>query len=201
MEIPTKPKIPFLRKALTPLWDYLYRSKIVAGSGITIDEIPGSGTLISSTQGESTPAVLCPFGKLTTWQDGDILKQGILGGAFIAGDKNYNVPDYEISPDVDGEWLVEISLSEITANTDDDITLILGGIETATGTPSWNKISYTGSQNYTDSTNFASPTSTGTLVVPIGRIVVESELIIFHPLDCGSIIGGQCNGILSHSRI
>lgn len=48
MELPPPPKIPFLRKALKPLWAYLSRTQLVAGEGITLHEDPGGGVLLTT---------------------------------------------------------------------------------------------------------------------------------------------------------
>ncbi len=205
MELPKIPSIPFLRVHLDDLWTYLKRSKLVVGPGLKLREEGNSGMLLElETSSGSSSSSSCSFGKIKTWSESGATKKGVTGGNILCGDKNYFVDDLEIPFNADGsgdgQWLVEILLSGITANLDDDEELILGGIKTSTGTPSWNLIPYTGSENYTSNTNFTTPASEATLAVPIGRVTVEGDLVTIESSGCGWIFASQCNGVLSYSR-
>lgn len=151
-----------------------------------------------------TNSSLCSFGGIVN-NDDPTNNRAILGGAITCGDQNFNVANYPFPVDAggsaDGEWLVEISINGITFNTDDDDSLILSGIETATGTPTWNKIAYTGSENYTSNTNPTTPTGTGTVVLPVGLLTVSGVSTTFDNTGCGAFLVGQCAGVLSYSRL
>jgi hypothetical protein len=95
---------------------------------------------------------------------------------------------------------VYIQLTGVTPNTDDDDELMLPGVATATGTPTWQTLAYTGSENYPDTTNPATPAGTGTIIVPIGTLTVADGAASFAPVNCGNIAVGQCGGTLSYSR-
>ena len=146
----------------------------------------------------------CSFGEIVLNND-PTNNRAILGGAITCGDQNFNVANYPFPVNADGsadgQWLIEISISDITFNTDDDDSLILPGIETTTGTPTWNKIAYTGSENYTSNTNPTTPTGTGTVVLPIGLLTVREDKANFANTGCGSFIIDQCAGVFSYSRV
>lgn len=120
---------------------------------------------------------------------------------MTCGDQNFNVANYVLDLDTDGERLVQIALTGVTCATDDAEEIFLPGVTTATGTPSWEVITYTGSENYDDTTNPTAPDSpTGTAIVGIGRIKILDGAATFSPTGCGTIRVGQCAGIISHSR-
>jgi hypothetical protein len=141
----------------------------------------------------------CSFGSIITVDDGTYTK-AISGGAFLCGDKNFNVPYRGINLGASGSWLVQITLTGIDPSTDDDNQVFLSGVITASGTPSWGTVAYTGSENYTPNTNPATPTSTGTIVIPIGLLVVASGAATLTSVGCGTIEATQCGGILTHTR-
>jgi len=142
----------------------------------------------------------CPFGEIQTNTE-DPPVTSIRGGLMICGDQNFNVADQPLTLGTPGEWLVEISMDGVTASTDDDDEIFLPGVTTATGTPAWNNIAFTGSENYTDTTNPSSPSSpTGTIIIGCGRLTIADGVASFVPTGCGTITVGQCAGILSHSR-
>ena len=146
----------------------------------------------------------CSFGHAVLNND-PVNNRAILGGAITCGDQNFNVANYPFpvksDGSADGQWLIEISISGITFNTDDDDSLILPGIETATGTPTWNKIAYTGSENYTSNTNPTTPTGTGTVVLPIGLLTVSGSSAQLANTGCGAFLVDQCAGVFSYSRV
>jgi hypothetical protein len=145
-------------------------------------------------------AVQCPFGKLTT-HDG---KGFILGGIVYAGDKNFVVEDYEYYPNLAGTWLVSIQL-DVEANRDDQHEIILPGIKTSSDTPEFMLKTWTEGTNYDDNTNPDVSDGIGTIVVPIGKLILEgtSEIkaVTFEPVRCGDIFCDQCGGILTHERV
>ncbi len=145
----------------------------------------------------------CAFGSIYNPND-ETFTKAILGGALMIGDQNFAVPfkGIPISSDgsADGEWLVEISVGGIQFATDDDEVVFLPGIITASGPPAWGLIAYTGVEDYTANTNPSTPAGTGTVVIPIGRIVVTNSRVEFFPTGCGDIYVTQCAGILSFTR-
>lgn len=141
----------------------------------------------------------CPFGEIIDTTDSPPGK-AIRGGLFVCGDKNFNVPDQVLSLGTDGDWLVQIKLTGVTPAHDDDSEIFLPGVTTATGTPEWdNKTNSEGTQ-YDDNTNPANPGATGTLVVPIGRLVITDGVATLANTGCGTITAGQCAGILNFTR-
>ena len=146
----------------------------------------------------------CSFGGIVL-NDDPVNNRAIIGGAITCGDQNFNVANYpfpvKLDGTSDGQWLIEISISGISFNTDDDDSLILPGIETATGTPTWNKITYTGSENYTSNTNPTTPTGTGTVVLPVGVLNVSGGTATLANTGCGAFLVDQCAGVFSYSRV
>lgn len=141
----------------------------------------------------------CSFGSIITVDDGTYTR-AISGGAFLCGDKNFNVAYRGINLGTSGSWLVQITLTGIDPSTDDDNQVFLSGVITASGTPAWGTVAYTGSENFTANTNPATPSSTGTIVIPIGLLVVASGAAILTSVGCGTIEATQCGGILTHTR-
>jgi hypothetical protein len=160
--------------------------------------VAGSGYYHSTDKGSVST---CPFGELETNTE-DPPVTSIRGGLLVCGDKNYAVPNYALTLGTPGSWLVEINVTGVTAATDDDDELFLPGVTTATDpAPGWTLISYTGSENYTSTTNPASPaTPTGTAIIGIGLLVIADGAATFTPTGCGTITVGQCAGILNHAR-
>lgn len=157
-------------------------------------------TQSSPSKPGGTSQSTCPFGELETSTD-DPPVTSIRGGLMTCGDQNFNVANYVLDLDTDGERLVQIALTGVTCATDDAEEIFLPGVTTATGTPSWEVITYTGSENYDDTTNPTAPDSpTGTAIVGIGRIKILDGAATFSPTGCGTIRVGQCAGIISHSR-
>lgn len=141
----------------------------------------------------------CPLGEIYNPSDG-VSALAVRGGAVTIGDKNLNVPYYDIDTGTDGQWLLEVSISGVSFNTDDDDSLFLPGIEAVSGSAEWNALSYSGSEDYTDMTNPETPTGTGTAVLPIGLLVVNSGKATFSPTGCGSFLVSQCAGVMSYVR-
>lgn len=147
--------------------------------------------------GGGSSASGCPFGEILVVGADTTIR----GGLLVCGDKNFNVANRVLSLASDGAWLVEISLSNITLGTDDDGEIFVGGVTTSSGTPAWNLIAYTGTENYTDTTNPSSPASpTGTAVTGTGILTITAGVASFQPTGCGTIRIGACDGILASSR-
>ena len=144
-------------------------------------------------------AAECPFGEIITVDDGTYTK-AIRGGAMLCGDQNFNVPYRGIALGADSWVLLKITLTGIDPATDDDDEIFLSGVVTASGTPAWGTVTYTGSESYTPNTNPSTPAGTGTIVIPIGILKVTSGVATLTPVGCGTITVGQCAGILSHTR-
>lgn len=173
---------------------------LVPGVGYFFNRSQGGTSLEIRQRGGSDSAVAaCALGQLYNPNDGNSTK-AVRGGAVSIGDRNLNVPYYDVDTSTDGQWLIEVSISGVSFNTDDDDSLILPGIETASGSPTWNAISYTGSEDYTDNTNPSTPTGTGTAVLPIGLLTVASGKATFSPTGCGSFVVTQCAGVMTHER-
>lgn len=180
--------------------NYIRATTVTSVNGGILKETP-NGTIINvqKTGVTSTSAANCAFGEIITVDDGTYTR-AISGGVFLCGDKNFNVPYRGIALATSGSWLVQLTLTGIDPATDDDDQVFLSGIITASGTPAWGTVDYTGSQNYTINTNPASPSGTGTIVIPIGILVVASGAATLTPVACGTIEATQCGGILTHTR-
>ena len=156
-------------------------------------------TVPGSRGGGGGSSSICPFGELIDVDSGGFTK-AIRGGAMLCGDKNFNVAWYGIDLTTPVSQLIEITLTGVDPASDDDDEIFLSGAVTASGTPTWGTVTYTGSENYTANTNPTTPAGTGTIVIPIGILVVAGGAATFTPVGCGTITVGQCAGILSHTR-
>jgi hypothetical protein len=143
----------------------------------------------------ATDSAPCPFGEITR-SEGETY---IRGGPLLCGDKNFNVGDYELDLETDGTWLVSIKL-DCECNRDDDGEIILGGIKTSDDTPAWHKKAWTDGTSYDDNTSPDVSDGIGSIVIPIGKLAVESGSASFEPVACGFITIGQCDGTFSHTR-
>ena len=181
--------------------NYIRATTVTSVNGGILKETP-NGTIINVQKPgvtSTSAATACPFGEIITVDDGTYTR-AISGGVFLCGDKNFNVPYRGIVLATSGSWLVQLTLTGIDPATDDDDQVFLSGIITASGTPAWGTVAYTGTQNYTSNTNPASPSGTGTIVIPIGILVVASGAATLTPVGCGTIEATQCGGILTHTR-
>lgn len=140
----------------------------------------------------------CVFGDIVSINDESEFIVGLLGGVCICGDKNFNVPYYGIDLETNAELLISLKLDNIKFNTDTDNTFILPGIDTSTGTPSYEETAAT--SNYPDNINPSTPTSMGTIYVPLGLLTVLDGNATFEAVTCGSILISHCGGILNSTR-
>lgn len=172
-------------------------------SGANYADYPSAGTTYTERRqgGDSTPtpSLSCSFGR--SYLDPESGDWYLQGGNVLCGDKNFFVADKLVNASTDGEYLVFIKLDSIKANTDDDEEIILPGIRTSTGTPQWDNTPYTEGVNYPSNTNFTGPTSSGRIIVPLGRMRIEDEVVSFELSSCGDISVNQCAGVLSYSRV
>ena len=174
---------------------------VTSVNGGILKETP-NGTIINLQKPgvtSTSAANVCAFGEIITVDDGTYTR-AISGGVFLCGDKTFNVPHRGIVLATSGSWLVKLTLTGIDPATDDDDQIFLSGIITASGTPAWGTVAYTGSESYTSNTNPASPSGTGTIVIPIGILVIASGSATLTPVGCGTIEATQCGGILTHTR-
>ena len=181
--------------------NYIRATTVTSVNGGILKETP-NGTIINVQKPgvtSTSAANVCAFGEIITVDDGTYTR-AISGGVFLCGDKTFNVPHRGIVLATSGSWLVKLTLTGIDPATDDDDQIFLSGIITASGTPAWGTVAYTGSESYTSNTNPASPTGTGTIVIPIGILVVASGAATLTPVGCGPIEATQCGGILTHTR-
>jgi len=203
MRIPTNPlKGDSVTHKITEIINFLRYSNLTGVVGGRLVKTPNGSTLFidAGKGGKTSSSSSCTFGEIYTNNE-DPPVTAIRGGLIICGDKNFNVPDQPLTLGTAGTWLVEISLSGVTATTDDDDEIFLPGCTTATGTPDWNNIAYTGTENYTDTDNPTSPTApTGTIVVGIGTLDIADGVATLAPTGCGTIRVDQCAGLLTHSR-
>lgn len=155
-----------------------------------------------STPSRPGAAGICRFGEVIDIPEDDPgYTQAIRGGVFYCGDKNFNVPDKPILTSTPSDKLIYLKLLTVDPNTDDDDEIFLPGVKTTTATaPTWESLTFTGSEHYPDTTNPASPTGTGTLIVPIGRLIVADGSATLDAVDCGNITATHCAGTLAHTR-
>ncbi len=176
------------------------RLQMRGGKGVLAKYGPNGFVVSASGKGGTSSAPpACALGQIYNPNDG-FSSKAVRGGAVAIGDKNLNIPYYDLDGVGNGQWLLEVSISGVSFNTDDDDSLMLPGIETATGSPTWNAIVYTGAQDYTDTTNPTTPTGTGTAILPIGLLTVTSGQAYFSPTGCGSFLVTQCGGVMTYAR-
>lgn len=201
MRIPPYPvKGGSVESTIREIIAYIRATTITSVSGGRLKVFPNGTTLqIGVNESGSSIPQTCPFGEIIDVDDGTYTK-AIRGGAMLCGDKNFNVPYLGIALGTDSWSLIQITLTGIDPASDDDDEIFLPGCITASGTPSWGTVTYTGSESHTSNTNPATPAGTGTIVIPIGVLKVVSGTATFTPTGCGTIRVSQCAGILDHSR-
>jgi len=140
----------------------------------------------------------CAFGSITSSVSGSSAVY-IQGGIVFAGDKNFNVSPFELDVDTDTSETGDLYYFEIPceANRDDDNELILGGIKTSTWDKSWVHESV---EEYPDNTPPILPSGIGTIIIPLGKIIITEGIPTFSPTGCGNIRIDQCGGTLTFSR-
>lgn len=204
MKLPSNPlKGDDVAAKIVEIINFIRASRVTSVVGGQVRETP-NGTVLTfkpgSSMGGGSSSSTCSFGEIYTNEE-DPPVTAIRGGAFICGDQNFAVADQPLTLGTAGKWLVEISLTGVTAATDDDGELFLPGVTTATGTPAWANNSYSGSESYTATTNPSGPSApTGTIIIPIGVLTIADEVATLSPTGCGTIRIDQCAGILSHTR-
>jgi hypothetical protein len=127
-------------------------------------------------------------------------KTYIRGGILYAGDATLNVDDHELSVATNGTWLLSLQL-DVEANRDTNNEIILPGIKTTTDIPAYNLKPWTEGTNYDPNTNPNVSDGIGTIVIPIGKLIIENNIARLEAAECGNIRVLQCGGVLSHERV
>ena len=132
------------------------------------------------------------FCKLDAYPINGVGKTVVKGGLIQAGISNMLIPDYVLDLDVDIDKLLWVNV-EVIANMDDDNSLFLPGIKSAT--------SPDGIQSgaaFPLSTKCLIPYGTGSYVHKIGRIVISSKVPTYYPYtqSCQSVLLWQRDGTI-----
>jgi len=138
----------------------------------------------------------CPFGGLVRIVAEQGAVTGIRGGTVHCGDKNFIIDDAQ-TPASDGEWIACLSVS-CEVNQDDDNSILLPGVKTGTA-PSGIQYASAGS-GYPDNSNPSAGSGQGTIILPIGWVMVENGNPRFWPDGCGNFVINHCVGTLSYHR-
>ncbi|MGA0846246.1 MAG: hypothetical protein ACO3RV_06855 [Luteolibacter sp.] len=144
-----------------------------------------------------TPSTPCPFGRIIKIPDTDPVETGILGGTIHCGDQNWSIEPYSINLASDVDNLVWFSVSA-TVNTDDDGVLLLPGVDTGTGPPTWATGAYGSGYPSNTAPTVSSPSAT--VILPIGRLIVDSGRVNFFPEGCGNFTITHCAGTVGYTR-
>lgn len=192
IELPKLPPMPFLKKALKPLWDYLLRSRLVAGRGLSISE-RGNGGLLIELEGGSDTLGATPttgsFCKVYPSGESPAIKTMLLGGIVSGGEGNITISEIELSDygssEEDGtfHWL-EVSF---TANSEDGL-LFSGGNVTA-ATPG-------SGLSLPDNVLPTPENPDGTVYISLGQWMSSR----FIPSGCGDFYVSHCPGSLTYQR-
>ena len=193
IELPPTPSLPFLKRAMAPLWDYLLRSRLTAGRGLSISEHATSGLVIELDDGTGKGGVLSPgnFCKVfrSPAEGENPPKWMLLGGLVSGGEGNITFTEIELAtfgeePE-DGvfHW-IEVSY---TANSEDGFLFSGGNVTGAT--------EGSGAE-FPDNTIPTASSPDGTLYVNLGQWMGSR----FRPAACGDILISHCPGSLVSSR-
>jgi hypothetical protein len=170
-----------------------------------VTELRSSRKLIDQTnivirKGGGSNAAGCPFGTITS----NVSASYIKGGVVYAGINNFNIEDFKL-PTSAGDKVYYFQIP-VTVNMDDDSEILLPNIKESSWTPTWANRAY--SSGYPSNTAPTIPSGEGTIIVPLGRVVIESipdsdpaaYSYKFTPTNCGNITVNHCAGTLSHIR-
>jgi hypothetical protein len=205
MRLPGKKRSgnPILASDWNMLIDALEARTPRPGTGVELVAMTGGFTYRVrriGSGGGSAGSAICPFGEIIDVDDETSFSKGIRGGVIFCGDKNFNVK-YEginTAPETNWETLIQIKIAGVEPVTDDDGEIYLPGISTAGSIPVWESRSV--ETGYDDNTNPPSPSATGTIIIPLGKLTVTAGVPSFEPTGCGNITIGQCAGILNFTR-
>jgi hypothetical protein len=142
-----------------------------------------------STQGETEPVSTCAFGSIIRVGSG----RAVAGGAVTCGETNENLDPYTFSTSSTIDTLLWIEVDYL-ANRDDDEEIFLPGMTSASS------IQWRSGSSYPDNDPPTVTSGTGTLIVPIGNLVVESGVATLLSSSCGNISINQCAGSPSYVR-
>ena len=153
--------------------------------------------------GGSSASGVCAFGEIIDIPDTDPAEKGIRGGVIHCGDKNFNVPPYEINLAADSDELIYLEL-DCEVNRDDDNSILLPGIKTSSeSSPGtfWQSDTYSSGPpptQYPDNDNPGVSTGIGTIIIPVGRLIVDDGVATLQSARCGNVTVEHCSGSLSH---
>lgn len=172
-------------KLLNQIWSALRERTPVAGNGILLRDVDG-GFEISLADGAFGAATnFCLFyEKAGAWW--------VPGGVVHAGNKNFSVPDFEITGTTDFKIYIEVPLE---ANRTDEEDYFEPGIKTSSATTL--EMDTTTATNYPDNTPPPVSTGLGELILPIGVVEFNEEdppAPSFVPTGCGAFHCDQCAG-------
>lgn len=142
-----------------------------------------------STSGETEPVSSCAFGSVIRVGSG----RAVAGGAVTCGATNENLAPYtfSISSTIDTLLWVEVNY---LANRDDDEEIFLPGMTSASS------VQWGDGSSYPDNDLPTVAIGTGTIIIPIGNLVVEDGVATLVGSSCGNIFVDQCAGNASYVR-
>jgi len=198
MKLPTKPKrlrdmADFCRDSIA--WMRANQIGNVAGGKL---KRTANGTTIEVSPvpkiARGPQASGCIFGEIVPVPDSDPPEVAIRGGIIHCGDQNWNIDDNPINTETDLDTLIWIAVS-CTVNTDDDGELLLPGIDTGTEPTAWSS-----GASYPANTPPTVAVPTATVILPIGRLIVEDGSASLIPSGCGNFTVTHCAGTVGYSR-
>jgi hypothetical protein len=143
---------------------------------------------------------------LATCFFGELVVEGsdtfIRGGLVHSGDKHFNVPNYELILGTPIDKLVQLKL-DVEVWRDDDNEILMPGVKTSSETDAstfWDLKTWTTGTDYDDDTPPDVADGIGSIVIPIGHLVIADGAATFSLVGCGHVTIGHCGGTLSHSR-
>lgn len=147
----------------------------------------------------SSGSDVCHFGEIIAIEHATY-DVGIRGGIIHCGDQTWNISPQGINLAASGTWLVSIAV-EAEVNRDDDEEILLPGIKTGTRpTGDWTKTAWTEGTDYPDGTAPVVATGLGTIILPIGKLIIDDGVATLEPAGCGHFTIGHCSGTLTYYR-
>jgi hypothetical protein len=166
----------------------------IAGANVLLKDVDGGFEIHATGGGAGTGP--CAFGDVLELPDD---ARAIVGGVVYCGDKNFNVPRYDLALGTDGDWLVYLELA-CESNRDDEGEIFLPGIKTSSETSPGSFWNITTDASYPANTNPPVSTGIGTIIIPLGSLTITDGVPTFVPTACGQVTVNQCGGTLSHTR-
>ena len=135
-----------------------------------------------------------PFAEIINWIKDDKTVTGIRGGVVQAGNKVWNVPHMEINLEIEGDFLVWLTV-EVLAYSEDGV--VLPGLITS----SMPEVVYGDpASGYPQQVVPTIENPTGTAVVPIGELRIQKKSPSFTPAYYGSVQLSHCPGTILQYR-